>query len=291
MKKIFFIVALVVFIFSLIYFFSGEKKETNLNLGDLNRISSFRQATFSKNVVTEESSVEFPGTFIFGASTEGLSITLLPSLPGLCKNYDTILTRMQHGNVVMLETRGETYGVMPKHIFGDDLDVALMLKEAGFNVSSKGDIVTVPISGDKIKGRLKLSLLDNLPLENLENSSCVVRTLNCYKGDPNLYQYRIEGTLHYINNTEKEFLLQYARDSQGKKVSQTATDGLFVIRVPDQLFNEIPGMSGGSVVVNIKGKEYFLGMNTLRIMFGAVSGKDTLRSTMIGIQPVLSRDI
>jgi hypothetical protein len=214
---------------------------------------------------------------------------VLNSLPRLYAGYDTIYSLMQHGNVALLESGKGVVAVMPKHMFDNDVDLISMLKEQGFNPSANGDIVSINFKN--MQNSLSCKWLDKLEPSDLDGTDCVLKTLNCFPKDKNLYQYKIEGTLHYLSPKEQAIISKDAVDRLGVKAEITSTKGLYVISVPNTLIEEIPGMSGGSVVVKLKGEDYFLGINTHRLVIGSMVGKETIINTLILVQPVLSSDI
>lgn len=257
----------------------------------LQKVMTFEKATYTKSIVSEKTAYNYPGTFIFILidEKEEQGIILLSSLPKLSSFYDTTLAYMKHGNVSLVEVKGQVYGIMPKHVFEEKIDIEEMLRQRKFSVSSSGDIVIFKAS--RKQKPLVVDLLDKLDPEKLDGAPCTINTLNCYKKDFNLYQYQIKGTLHYLTQQEQDYLFKNAWNSYGERVSGPNTEGMYLVRVPDLLFNEIPGMSGGSVVVNIEGKDYFLGLNTQRMRMISLVGEDTNYITLIGIQPVLTSDI
>lgn len=294
MKKSYLIISVLV-IFVIVFVVSksinkNDEPKVNSAMAEMiTKINGFEKAEVIKTSLDETSASMFPGTFIFVLRNENMNLMVLNSLPRLYAGYDTIYAQMHHGNVALIESDRGVVAVMPKHMFDNDLDLISTLKEQGFNPSTNSDVITINFK--RMQNPLTCKLLNKLEPNDLDGSHCVLKTLNCFPKDKNLYQYKIEGTLHYLSPEEQKIISKDAVNRLGKKAEVTPTKGLYVMSVPNTLINEIPGMSGGSVVVNFKGEDYFLGINTHRLIIGSMIGKDTIMNTLVVVQPVLSSDM
>ena len=295
MKKNYFVISLVVLalVFMIFHNTNNTKKSEDFRVDPpieklLAKIKTFEPAIVMKTTIDATSALSFPGSFIFVANSENIHVVVFNSLPSLYKGYSEFFSQMQHGNITLLETDKGIKAIMPKHMFGDDVDLVSMLEEQGFKPGIKGDLVTLPIK--RLQDAIKYKPFDVIKPNDLDGVSCTIKTLNCFN-DKNLYQYNIQGTLHYLSPDEQKMISRDAKNSFGKKAEVTPTDGLYVISVPNSLFKEIPGMSGGSAVVNVNGENYFLGINTHRLLVGYIAGVDTIRNTLMAIQPVISSDL
>lgn len=269
-----------------------EQKKEPLALDStiIAKINSFEKAEISKQKVNEISASEFPGTLVFVFQKENKSLIVLNSLPNLYKGYDAeIYSKMQHGNMSIIESDEGIFGLIPKHVFvGLNEDLVLSLKAKGLKPNPNEDIITFTLP-KKIQKTLTCKLFDNLEPERLEATPCILKTLNCF--DSSIYQYKIKGVLHYLSPEEQELIFKNALNSLGQKAEAVNTKGLYVVSVPNDIFDEILGMSGGSCTVNIDGEDYFLGINTNRLVTLSTNGKDTIMNTLMVIQPVLSSDL
>lgn len=295
MKKSYLIASALVIVVTIIFVvksLNNDEKNISSQAMEvmLRKIQNFEKAEVVKTNLDEMSASIFPGTLIFVLKDENYGLMVLNSLPRLYAEYDTIYSCMHHGNVTLLESNSKgVTAVMPKHMFDDDIDLISILKEQGFNPSSKGDLVTINFK--RMQNSLACKMLDKLDPKQLDGASCELKTLNCFNYDKNLYQYKFNGTIHYLSVEEQKMIVRDAVNSFGEKAQTAPTKGLYVISVPNALFNDIPGMSGGSVVVKLKGEDYFLGINTHRLVVGYMDGKDTIINTLVVVQPVLSSDI
>ena len=283
-----------IIIASMLFAMCTNKKPFNPE--DLNRINNFSTATITKTVLNEEIASSFTGTLIFIASSSNDDVmVVMQSLPELNRMYndddvlDTVMPFMQHGNVSLVNTSDGVIGVMPKHMFGEDVNLYTILNEAGFNTNAKGDFVTIRIK--KKQAVIEDELLVKLDPDKLENAPCVINALNCYEGDTNIYHYIVTGFLHYLTPEEQNYLFQNAYNSVGEKIAASPDSGMYVVKVPDDLTGDIFGMSGGSVTVTIDGKDYFFGMNTQRMIFASISRQDTTYNLLMSIQPIVMSDL
>lgn len=212
------------------------------------------------------------------------------TLPVTVSDFVDDYNKFQHGNMTMLEVDNQTYGIVPKHMFSDNLDLREALRSQGFNmVENSSDLVSIRLK--KKQAVLTAKPFEKLEPAKLEGAPCTIRTLNYFKSEPGIREYLIQGTLHYISPTFQKANDQNATDMFGKKTSGIPTDGMYVVRMPNAFFWDILGMSGGSATVTVDGEERFLGTNNFRFTPIITEGKDTTVLVMLAIQPVLKSDL
>ena len=251
---------------------------------------SFDSATVTSHFLDEKTASSFPGTILMVAEANGNMAVVFNSLPLTVSDFTDDYNAFQHGNVTMLEVDGQTYGIMPKHMFGKDIDLREALRSQNFNiVKNNSDIVSIRLK--KKQATLTAEPFEKLEPEKLDGAPCTVRTLNYFKGEPGIREYLIQGTLHYISPTFQKANAVNTVNMFGKKTEGVPTDGMYVVRVPNVFFWDILGMSGGSATVTVDGKERFLGTNNFRFTPIITGGKDTTVMVMLAIQPVLKKDL
>ncbi len=256
------------------------------------RMFNSQTASVSELPLNDSLAKLFPQTFIFLASTENkrLSALMLYTLPRVVSGFDSMLAIVPHGNVTNLKINEKTYGLTSKHIFGEDIELLDLMKEAGFNANETKDLIVTSLKNAG-QTTINAELFDYLEPNELEGSKCIIKAVNCYGGNNLPYQYEIKGTLHYLSPSEKLYLEQTATTSTGEKLIPVASEELYYVRVPNNLSGKVFGMSGASVIVTVKGKDYFLGMNTQRLSLAIKNATDTLWGTFMAIQPIVKSDI
>lgn len=269
---------------------SAEEK-SNVNPRQLfMHMDSFPIAKVTKETVTKKVAGNLPVTQIYMLDSDNISGAIMMSLPSLVDFYsmDT-LPMLPHGNITLLNYSGQVFGIMPKHMFRTK-NLHEVLKSSNIFSEEHGDIVTTKLK--EIQKPITCEPFNYLDPSVLDGVSCTINSLNSFSGEP-IYDYEIRGVLKYLEEEEINYLLRDAKSLEhpAQKVDKTKRTGQYVVRVPDSLFSQVPGMSGGAVTVIINGKERFLGVNNERMFYEVKIGKDTLRATLMAIQPVLKSDL
>lgn len=257
------------------------------------KLSTFEKASVSERVLTDTLANICPQTFLFlGLLRDDVGVIIMNSLPKTIQDFNPVYFQMSHCNLTFLQKNDQVYGLVPQGAFGKNVDLFTLLQAGGFQANLAKDLglVTIPL-GKVEQYSLSLPLLDHLNPEKLEGSPCTVRTINCYENTASPYLYIMHGVLHRLTENEKKYMNIYANSTSGAKGDQTLGEDFYVVRVPDTFSEKILGMAGGSVTVTIDKKEYFFGVNTLRIRTGTSTGNDTSWVTMMGIQPIKNDDI
>lgn len=260
----------------------------------IDRASSFEKATATETPLTDSLAEHFPETLMFIGRMQGGDVLFFNTLPTTFTLYQErrdIFDHLSYVNITLFEKEKYTLGMLPKHSFEkDDSDIIEMLKAQGMNFSQSKDLITIRFK--KKNQGLNVSALDSIDGKKLENAPCVIRTLNRTGKDGALCEYVFQGKVHWIDSAGKRALGSVSRTSRGGPVFPMQGDGLLVMRIPDDMWDKIPGMSGGSAVATIDGKEYLIGTNTERAkMLTSDSNGDVSPITMLVIQPVTKADL
>jgi hypothetical protein len=280
------IVTIIVYLFSL-----GEQIVPQFSQESIARITTFSEAGVAKEILSAETAKDFPGSLVFAAAwpEDNKAVTAIPDLRGLSQGKDTIWSLMNHCNLTLLSVDGSVYAVMPKSVRGEDLDLGNALKQNGFKVSAKGDLIMFA-SNDFEQTPISHPLLEKIN-PSLDDSPCTIRLLNYFQGDKHVYRYTIRGTVYYLNPHDQELIQRSCRYPYGgNEEAIRPHSGMYVVRIPNIMSEEIIGMYGGSAIVNFKGQEYFLGLNSMSIMLAAMGDDETTYITLIAIEPVLKSD-
>ncbi len=272
---------------------------TDTQMEDIfSQLNKFEKATTTETYLNDSLAQKFPGTLLFFGQTKNKkgNVIIVNSLPAtfssmtdLTKALRELTGGVHMVNVTLLEDGDHFLALLPKHSFENDLDLSPALEEYGMKFDQINDLISIRF---KKKGSaLNVAVLDELDSSKIDGKPCTVRTLNTTGRNGELCQYVTHGVIHWIKPEVKKRLDQIAKSSNGGRVHMLAGNGEYAVRVEDSLWNKILGMSGGSVVVNIDGKDVLLGMNTARMRYVLAKGTDTSMITMLGFQPIVSADL
>ncbi|MFA6417222.1 MAG: hypothetical protein WCW61_03465 [Patescibacteria group bacterium] len=280
------IIAIVIFMFSL-----TEQIMPQFSMESIARITTFSEASIAKEVLNEEMTEDFPGGLVFAVTwpEDNKALTAIPNLRSLSQGQDSIWSLMNHCNLTLLAVDSSAYAVMPKRMRGENLDLGDALKQNEFKIFSKGDLIMFA-ANDFTQTPISHPLLEKVN-PKLDDSPCTIKLLNCFRGDKQVYRYTIRGTVHYLNPRDQKLIQRSARyPYDGAEENAKSKSGMYVVRIPNIMSEEIVGMYGGSAVVTFEGQEYFLGLNSMSIMLAAIDGEETTYITLMAIEPVLKSD-
>ncbi len=290
MKKV--ILVLVATTFA---FFGCVSNNTQKTDDLISKLRSFEIARTTENYMTDSLANLFPETLMFLGHTENkvgymLLMNTLPTTYSFYKSKPDMFKYFSWVNITLVKNEDRTLGLLPRHAFVDDVEITDVMKTYGMNFAEKKDLICINFK--KIDQALSVLPLDELKGEKINGSECTIRALNCTGVNGELCQYVITGKVYWIGNEGKKELSKDARTSKGEPIFEIPGDGMYVIRVEDSLWKKIPGMSGGSAVVTLGGKDFLLGLNTERFGLMTISDtKDTTMLAMLAIQPITTADI
>lgn len=252
-------------------------------------ITNSPEANIQEVPLNEELATTFPQSLIFiGKMSETSYITVLNSLPTTQAVYDSVFAKMMHANMTLLEYDNKVFGLIPKHAFRADFELLEILSGLGFKAKQKNDLVTIILDkNQKCLTAKPLEEVDSL----LQGVDGTVQTLNCFIDDQFIHQYTISGKVFYIPADQMKQMTKGAKQTNGQLSESEFSRGAYVVKIPESLWEKIPGMSGGSLTANINGKEKFLGLQTNRMIMGGIEPNgDTTKFFLLGFQPVLEED-
>ncbi|QQG52762.1 MAG: hypothetical protein HY931_00825 [Candidatus Falkowbacteria bacterium] len=292
LSRLILIAGLCLMITIIIYLFSlGEQIVPQFSQESITRITTFSEASIAKEVLNTEMVEDFPGSLVFAVTwpEDKKALTAIPDLKGLSQGKDSIWSLMNHCNLTLVNVNGTVYSVMPKRMRGENLDLEDALKQNKFEIFAKGDLIMFA-TDDFEQTPISHPLLEKVN-PNLDDSPCTVKLLNCFQGDKKVYRYTIRGTVHYLNPHDQELIQRSARYPYGgAEETARSKSGMYVVRIPNIMSEEIIGMYGGSAVITFENQEYFLGLNSMIIMLAAIDGDETTYITLMAIEPVLKSD-
>lgn len=279
---------------------SNTHKNSTATVDLISKVSQFEIAKTTESYMTDSLAHRFPETLMFLGRTDnkGGYMLLMNSLPNTYDMYKEYKAKMNTDmskyfswvNITLIDNGNNTLGLLPRHAFVDDSELTGVMTSYGMNFSEKKDLICINLK--KSDQSLPVLPLDELNGEKINGSPCTVRTLNCTGDNGEICQYVIQGKVYWINPSDKAELSNFGRTSNGGPIYEIPGKGMYVIRVEDKLWKKIPGMSGGSAVVSIDGKDYLLGLNTERIGLMSISPtKDTTMFVMLAVQPITTSDI
>lgn len=292
LRRLFLVAGLCLMAAIVVYLFSLEEQiMPQFSMESIARITTFSEASIAKEVLNEEMTEDFPGGLVFAVTwpEDNKALTAIPNLRSLSQGQDSIWSLMNHCNLTLLAVDSSAYAVMPKRMRGENLDLGDALKQNEFKIFSKGDLIMFA-ANDFTQTPISHPLLEKVN-PKLDDSPCTIKLLNCFRGDKQVYRYTIRGTVHYLNPRDQKLIQRSARyPYDGAEENAKSKSGMYVVRIPNIMSEEIVGMYGGSAVVTFEGQEYFLGLNSMSIMLAAIDGKETTYITLMAIEPVLKSD-
>lgn len=296
MKKVTPIVLFILFIVGLYWVTDSFKQGKGVPVEDvMDRMFSFTEASVQETPINDSIAQITPQTFLFttsfrnSANGSEAAVVVMNTLSKTIKEFGPALLQMRHGNITTIKVDEQVYGLIPKHMFGEDIDLVQLLEGGGFSPSVSKDFLTVRLK-EGLQASITANLFETLDPKQLEGVPCIVQTVNCYDGDPTPFRYVMHGILQYITPSEQKALNEVAMTREGKKATAGEAEGMFVVRIPDRFSQKVFGMSGGSVTAIVDGKEYFIGMNDRRLRPIMSDGTTAKWGTFLGIQPITTGD-
>lgn len=209
----------------------------------LQAIVGMEKANVEKVVVNDSIAKTLNQTIVFEIRDDigGIRAPISPisSMLNAFHQYYEVLTNFNHFNLYLLLKDTILLGATVRHGLSSLTIDALM--RSGFKIDTTLDLMTINL---QVKGSLSQNLVTPTDSVYMKTSFGTSTALNSFPGKDSLFLYLIKGNLLYLEHENFPILEKLI----GEKTGGIFPQGLYLMRVPPELVDQFPGMSGSPLL-------------------------------------------
>jgi hypothetical protein len=177
-------------------------------------------------------------------------------------------------NVSLIKSEDKYIAVMPEDVFPEiHIERFLMNEEALYGIDN--DIIyTALTTMERVEPAPLFEKTEDYSFENIEG----IMTFFKLDSEEVMQAYSFQGAIHFLDTKTLEILDEDSTSSFHTEYPE----GLYVMRIPSNYFDDVVQMDGCPLVVNWKGQERFYGFKKFGLSL-KVKDKDVL---LVGFVPI-----